>query len=829
MPASADALPVDAVLPDLLGILSHRNSAVLVAPPGAGKTTRVPLALLDAAWLGDGRIMVLEPRRLAARGAARHMAQQVGERLGERIGVRARLGTVIGPATRIEVVTEGVFTRMILDDPTLHGIGAVLFDEFHERSLDTDLGLALALDAQAGLRDDLRIVVMSATIDAARVAGMLGDASIISCEGRSFPVETRYLGRDSNGRLDERVAAATLQALQTEPGSALVFLPGQAEIRRVAERLKERIRDPHIDIVPLYAGLDASQQDDAISPSRAGRRKVVLATSIAETSLTIEGIRIVIDSGLARVPRYEPGSGLTRLQTVRVSRASADQRRGRAGRVEPGVCYRLWAQQETQSLAPFADPEIRNADLSRLLIDCATWGVTDPSALAWLDAPPGAALATARNDLTALGAIGTHARLTDLGRRISRLPLPPRVAAMLLQADELGLVDQAAEIAAILVERGLGGNDTDLTHRIATLRSDKSDRAVQMRQLARQWAAAAHSADAASAANEKPAAADIASPAAVLALAFPDRIAKARGREGLYLMANGRAARLDEDDPLAREPYLVIAETTGGAPNSRIRLACPLTEAELEQIAGDRIEAIRSSSFDPATAGVKTRSERRLGAIRLGFNTQDASPGDDTAVALCAGIVELGIDRLPWSRSQLQMRERVLFLREHDQSFPDLSDSALGARAAEWLLPFLAGKVRLADIDGNDLAHALDLIVSNPLRRRLEHEAPSHFEAPTGSRHPIDYRNQAAPTVSIRVQELFGLNEHPRLAGGAIPLSFELLSPAMRPIQITSDLPTFWRGSWRDVRAQMRGRYPKHEWPEDPANAKPTTRAKQRR
>ena len=828
------SLPIDAVRDELMAALDGRTSAVLVAPPGAGKTTRVPLWLLDASWLAGAKVLVLEPRRLAARGAAERMAGTLGERLGERIGMRARLASHIGPATRIEVVTEGVFTRMIIDDPELTGIGAVLFDEYHERSLDADLGLALALDAQRGLRPDIRILVMSATLDHQRVAGLLadartGEAPTIACEGRAYPVQTRYLGRDPTARIEEQMTSAVLRALDDEAGSVLAFLPGQAEIRRVAERLETRIASrPGIDLAPLYGALDLTEQDRAVAPSPPGRRKIVLATSIAETSLTIEGVRVVIDSGLSRVPRFEPGSGLTRLATVRVSRAAADQRRGRAGRLEPGVCYRLWSEPETQSLPAYAEPEIKSADLSGLLLDCAAWGVTDPCTLSWLDPPPAAAVAAARSELVASGAIALGGSLTQRGRHASRLPLPPRLAMMLLQAAEHSAENAAADIAAILVERGLGGNDSDIVVRLATFRADRGRRANDMRRLARNWARSAAGMVERSAATQAPL-----SPAAILAFAFPDRIAKSRDNAGQYLLANGRGARLGaplgEIDALARAEFLVVAEMTGTAAAARISLAAELPAPELEAIAGDRIQTNDVLAFDAQATQVRSRRVKSLGAIVLSAEPRKVTPGYDAEKALCDGIVELGLSRLPWSKTHAQLRDRAAFLRAKDpDAWPDLSLEALAACADDWLLPFLAGKTTLAHIAPDELGFALDRLLPGNGRDRLDTEAPTHFVAPTGNRFAIDYAGPGGPQVSVRAQELFGLDEHPTIGRKRTPLTFELLSPAHRPIQVTRDLPGFWRGSWRDVRADLRGRYPKHEWPEDPASAKPTARAKPR-
>ncbi|WP_072395450.1 ATP-dependent helicase HrpB [Hyphomicrobium sp. CS1GBMeth3] len=846
----AEPLPIDDALAPLAEALARGPAAVLVAPPGAGKTTRVPLALLDAPWLAGRKILLLEPRRLAARGAARRMAATLGEEVGETVGLRARLETRVSKKTRIEVLTEGVFTRMILDDPTLEGIGAVLFDEYHERSLDADFGLALAIDTQRSLREDLRLLVMSATLAGDKVAGLLGDAPLIASEGRSFPVDTRYLGKNPSERLEDRVASAIVRALRAEPGSILAFLPGQGEIRRTEERLRERIDARDAIIAPLYGALDRREQDTAIAPAPPGQRKVVLATSIAETSLTIEGVRVVIDCGVARIPRFDPDVGVTRLATVRVPRASADQRRGRAGRTEPGVCYRLWDEAETVSLPAFGDPEIRTADLAPLMLDCAEWGVTDPRTLAWLDPPAPAALDAACEELQALGALDADGRITEAGRRLRALPLPPRLAAMLIGAAHLGAEEEAAEIAAVLVERGLGGNDTALDHRLDTFRRDRSRRATEMRRLAQGWAKTARASSpphrgegagvggfpTASLRESRPpglphqgGGEQPPSTAALLALAYPERMAKARGPRGQYLLANGRGANLDPADPLARAPYLVVAEMQGAAGATRILLAAETDEAETLRIAGDRVRTTDEITFDQESRGVRARRVRRLGAITLSSEPRPADATPETAAILASGLATLGADKLPWSKAQLQLRDRVGFLRAAGEAdWPDLSDAALTTTLPDWLGPYLAGKTRLADVIAEDLGHALDALIPWALRRRLDEEAPTHFEAPTGNRHAIDYEGAGAPALHIRVQELFGLTTHPTIADGRLPLTLHLLSPAQRPIQITRDLPGFWQGSWAAVKAEMKGRYPRHPWPDDPANAMPTARAKPR-
>ncbi|MDP4593313.1 MAG: ATP-dependent helicase HrpB, partial [Beijerinckiaceae bacterium] len=616
-------LPVDEVIGDLKAVLRNGQAAVLVAPPGAGKTTRVPLALMDEDWVcgragnGEiagktaGKIIVLEPRRLAARAAADRMAQILGEPLGQTIGLRARLQSKTSPANRVEVVTEGVFTRMVMDDPSLEGVACVIFDEFHERSLDADQGLALVLDVQAGLREDLRIVVMSATLDGARVAKLLGDAPVIESHGRAFPVETRYLGRNTAIRIENAICEAVQRAIRADPGSILVFLPGQGEISRTASILGDVITDPTIDIAPLFGAMDRGTQDRAISPCEAGRRKIVLATSIAETSLTIEGVRIVIDSGLARTPRFEPGLGLTRLETVRVSQASADQRRGRAGRTEPGVCYRLWDEAGTKALAPFGQPEMLAADLSPLLLDLAQWGAREPAELSWLDAPPPAAVSEARKLLQRLDALDVDGAITATGRAMRALPLPPRLARMVLEAAKSGNQTMAADLAAVLVERGMGGTAIDLADRVEQFRRDRSRRAQDMRRMAQGWAQqAGQAARAVSSGSER-------SCGAILALAYPDRIAKARGANGAFLMANGRAGQIEPHGHLARVPWLAIAEIAGRAAAARILAAAELTPEEAVVIAGGDIQETEDIQFDRASASVKRRRLKRYGAIAM--------------------------------------------------------------------------------------------------------------------------------------------------------------------------------------------------------------------
>jgi ATP-dependent helicase HrpB len=833
LPRSFDTpLPIDAVLDELSQTLARSNAAVLVAPPGAGKTTRVPLALLDAPWVKGKKIIVLEPRRIAARASAERMAKTLDERAGETVGYRVRFGSKVSRATRIEVVTEGIFSRQILDDPELSDVAVVLFDEFHERSLDADLGLALARDAQTGLREDLRILVMSATLDGARVARLLGDAPVVASEGRAFAVETRYLGRKPDVPLERQMTDAVLAALRADPGSVLAFLPGAAEIRRTEGFLKERIHDASIEVVPLFGALDAAVQDRAIAPAPKDCRKVVLATSIAETSLTIEGVRIVVDSGLARVPRYEPDIGLTRLETVRASRAAVDQRRGRAGRTEPGICYRLWDEPQTASLVPFTPPEILSADLSSLVLDVAQWGVNDPTTLPFLDPPPAPALKEAKSLLRELGALDADDRITAEGKSLRALALPPRLSRMIVDSERFGSAEPAAAIAAILTERGLGGDGIDLDARLDQFRRERSQRASSARELARRWAAQVSSASRAEGRSPLPAAVvqggTELSAGVMLAFAYPDRIARNRGN-GSFVLANGRGAALEQTSSLARAPYIAVGELAGTAASGRILLAAPITQAEIEFYFADQIETAEEISFDRNAMALRARRRRSLHAVTLAEAPLALEASAETARILADGLIAAGLEKLPWSKQARQWRDRVMFLRKAEgDPWPDLSDQALAARREEWLVGALHDKTSLKDLSAGDLSEPLMALLPWDLRARVDREAPTHFEAPTGTQLPIDYEAGQGPTIAVRLQELFGLNTHPSIANGAVPLVLELLSPAHRPVQVTRDLPGFWRGSYAAVRSDLRGRYPRHPWPEDPANAPPTRRAKPR-
>jgi ATP-dependent helicase HrpB len=809
-------LPIHDALPALKSALAEREAAVLVAPPGAGKTTVVPLALLDQPWVGGGKIVMLEPRRLAARAAASRMAQTLGESVGETVGFRVRLQSKISARTRVEVVTEGVFTRMILDDPGLDGVAAVIFDEFHERSLDADLGLALARDAQGLVREDLKILVMSATLDGARISALLGDAPIVESQGRMFPVDTRYLGRDDRQRLEERVVRAVERALAEEGGSLLVFLPGQGEIRRTETMLRDRLRRPDVDVAPLYGALDPAEQDRAVAATAPGRRKVVLATSIAETSLTIEGVRVVIDCGLARVPRFDPSSGLTRLETVRVSRAAADQRRGRAGRTEPGVCYRLWDEPETRALPAFARPEILEADLSNLALNLARWGARDVGGLAFLDKPPTAAFNEARILLNRLQALDGQGGLTAHGRALADMPLAPRLAHMVVRAAASGQAERGAKIAAVLSEQGLGGREVDLRHRLESFDRDRSPRARDARTLSERWARSAGRAFGATPLDD----------ALLLAEAYPERVARARGKPGEYQLAGGRGVYLEPTDALARETWLAVGELGGGEARDRILLAAPLDEVALREAFADRLVA--EDRLEPDARGkVRARRLLRLGKLVVEERLLDKVDPGLVAKALLDQVRREGLSAVPLGEGANALRRRMAFLRNRDaESWPDLSEAALLERLADWLEPLLAGRSALSQLGDGALTDAIRTLVPWDLHRRLDAEAPARFTAPTGSSFAIDYGADGGPRVDVRVQELFGLTAHPTVGGA--PLVLALLSPGHKPIQITRDLPGFWKGSWREVKSEMKGRYPRHVWPDDPAGAAPTTRAKPR-
>lgn len=820
IPSALPLLPITDRLGALAQALEAGNRAVLSAPPGAGKTTLVPLHLLKQAWRGDGRIILLEPRRLAARAAASRMASLLGETAGETVGYRMRLDNRISGRTRIEVVTEGVFIRMILDDPELRGVAAVLFDEFHERSLDADLGLALALDVQSALRPDLRLVVMSATLDIDRIASLLSDPPVIISEGRSFPVEIRHRDRPGDERVEDSVASTVLNTLAVEAGSILAFLPGQAEIRRVAERLQGKV-GTDVMIAPLYGLLSQAEQDAAIRPAAAGTRKVVLSTSIAETSITIDGVRVVIDSGLQRLPVYEPSTGITRLETVRVSRASADQRAGRAGRTEPGIAIRLWHAGQTAALPAFTPPEILSSDLAGLALDMAHWGVADPRQLLLLDMPPEAALKEARQLLIGLGALDGAFQLTAKGRRMRDFGLPPRLAAMVLGASEHGQGQTAAELAVLLTEQGLGGSDLDLDERLRQFRRDKGERARNARALAKRLSSGL--ADRTDDANVP-----TSSAGALLIHAFPDRIARQRGGRGRFVMANGRGAEIAASERLAGSELLVIADLTGKAAQARVLAAAEIMRGDIELLTPNAISTVNESGFDLASRQVRARRVTRLGAIVFDEQPLAKPRGEEAARALADGVRMVGLAALSFSKAAEQLRQRLGFLyRSLGAPWPDTSDEGLLARLDDWFVPYQSGVTSFQEVSAGSLHDGLMALVPGGSQRELDKFVPTHFTAPTGQAHPIRYDGEE-PVLQIRVQELFGLKSHPTIGGGKLPLLLELTSPAHRPIQTTRDLPGFWAGSWKDVRAEMRGRYPKHPWPEEPALAQPTTRAKPR-
>ena len=822
-------LPIDALLPDVRKALVEHASLVIEAPPGAGKTTRMPLALLDADWLRGRKLVMLEPRRLAARAAAHYMAAQLGEAVGQTVGYRVRLDTKIGPRTRLEVVTEGVLTRLLQSDVALSDYGLVIFDEFHERSLHADLALALCLEARQALRPDLRLLVMSATLDGAAVARLLGDALRLTSAGRSFPVETHYRAMAGRERLEPQLATVIQRVLDEESGSVLVFLPGGGEIRRVATMLQDGLPSD-VAVMPLYGDLPQAAQDAAILPAAPGQRKVVLASSIAETSLTIEGVRVVVDAGLGRVPRFDPVSGLTRLVTVRVSRASADQRRGRAGRTEPGVCFRLW--REDERLEAQIVPEILQADLAPLALELAQWGAQDTARLSWLDPPPSAALSQAHDLLQELEALDAAGRITAHGRQLLELPLHPRLAHMVVKSAAWNAGWLACLLAALLSERDIfsgSGRHADVAARLRVLTGESASgaqadrsRLNRVRAIARDIARQAGIAPEASVLPEQA--------GRLLALAYPDRIAKRRpGKQPRYLLANGRGAYLSADDPLAGAEWLAVAELDGDPREACIFLAARADEVELRELFAERIVTCDRVDWDENEAAVQAVREQALGAIVL-EQRQLANPEPQKIMALMmAAVRRLGVNCLPWSRELRNWQARVLLLRRvQGESWPDVSDAHLLATLDVWLAPCLAGRTRLAHLANLPLKQTLESLLDYRQRRELDELAPTQFTVPTGSHIPIDYTAGETPVLAVRLQELFGLAVTPAIGGGRMPLLLHLLSPAGRPLQITRDLAGFWKSSYRDVKKDMQGRYPKHPWPDDPLHAEPTRRAKRK-
>ncbi|MCL4779427.1 MAG: ATP-dependent helicase HrpB [Gammaproteobacteria bacterium] len=828
-------LPVTAALPELAAALSHTGLAVLQAPPGAGKSTGVPLALLDAPWLAGQRMLVLEPRRLAARAVANRMASLLGENVGETVGYRMRLDTKVGPRTRIEVVTEGILTRQLQRDPALDGVALVIFDEFHERSLQADLGLALTLDVRRQLRPELRLLVMSATLDSAAVSRLLDDAPLIAAPGLSFPVETRYAERDSSDHLDRQVTAAIHRALREETGDLLVFLPGAGEIRRVESLLGGNIE---AQLHPLYGDLPREAQERAIQPAADGQRKVVLATNIAETSLTIEGVRVVIDSGLERRNLFDPRSGMNRLETVPISLASAEQRRGRAGRLAPGVCYRLWTEARQRSLAAHTPPEIASADLAPLALELACWGTHDPATLAWLTPPPAGPLAQARELLQTLGALDERGRISAHGRDMHRLGTHPRLAHLLLRAQQAGVASTGCALAALLGERDVlrsrpKERDADLRTRLELLarQADAAGHPDADRQALRQVQRSAESFARQLGLRGTPADIDMHAAGWLLASAYPDRIARARTPgSGRYQLSNGRGAFFAEPQSLANSEFLAIADLDAGQREARIFTAAPLGLDEIEAHFGEAIQDSVRVYWEEREQAVLARRQRRLGELLLDDAAVRNPDPAQTAVAMLAGIRSMGLDALPWTADLRQWQARVLLARaaqpEAMPPWPDVSDATLAATLESWLLPWLEGVSRRTHLARLELRAALHGLLDWQQQQRLEEFAPTHLAVPSGSRIAIDYLDGPVPSLSVRLQEVFGLRETPRIAGGRVGVLLKLLSPARRPVQVTRDLESFWKTAYHDVRRELKGRYPKHYWPEDPHQAEPTRRAR---
>jgi ATP-dependent helicase HrpB len=821
---------------------------VLQAPPGAGKTTRVPLALLDEPWLAGRKIVLLEPRRLAARAAAGFMARMLGERVGETVGYRVRMDTKVGPRTRVEVVTEGVLARLLQADPALEGIGLVIFDEFHERSVHADLGLALTLQTRSVLRDDLRLLVMSATLDGGPIAAMIAEGPghttpIVTSEGRSFPVETRHVARPAGSPLEPAVVAVVRRALANDEGDVLVFLPGAVEIRRVETLLAETSLPSGAYVAPLFGNLSQQAQDRAIEPGRSGTRKVVLSTSIAETSLTIEGVRVVVDGGLMRVPRFSPRSGMTRLETVRVTRASADQRRGRAGRVAPGICYRLWSEHEEQHLAAQGRPEILDADLAPLALELAEAGITDPAELRWLDPPPKAALAQARELLRQLGAFDASGRITDHGREMARVALHPRLAHMLITATALGQGALACDIAALLSERDIfrftagAPIDADLRLRLEALRdaargrspTTHADAASVERGAVQRVLSVSRDLSRLVRLDPRSSILDSSNSGLLLAFAYPDRVAQWRAASsGRFLLRNGSGAALPSPQALAAEPYVVIAELGGRPPEGRIYLAAPVTLEEIETHFAEQIEHEQVVAWDAEAGAVRARDRERLGALVLRERPLPTPDPAAVAAALLEAIAQAELRDLPWTDATRQLQQRMAFMHHLDPAWPDVSDAALTSTISDWLAPHVYGLARRDDLRRLDLAAILLGMLGWEQRAALDEIAPSHVAVPSGSRIRVDYTDPRSPVLAVRLQELFGLTETPRVGRGRVPLTLHLLSPAHRPVQMTTDLAGFWRTGYFEVRKELKGRYPKHYWPDDPLQAVPTRHVRPR-
>ena len=794
-----NAFPVLAVLPDLLGSFRTVPNAVLIAPPGAGKTTMVAPALLDEPYC-DGQILLLSPRRLAARMAAERISENLGETVGGRVGYATRLDSKHGPKTRILVMTEGIFRNRIISDPELLGVSAVLFDEVHERSIDSDFGLALALETQSAFRPDLRLLAMSATLDGARFSQLMDDAPVLESEGKRWPLEYLYVGRRTEQTIEIDIVRTVRQALLEQQGDLLVFLPGVREIDRAFDALGSCGSD--IVVHKLHGQIDPAAQRLAVRRDVEGRRKVIFATNIAETSLTIDGVRVVIDSGLARRARFDQAAGVTRLVTERASLSAATQRAGRAARQQAGIAYRLWEEAGNGGLPPFDPPEILESDLAPLLLDCARWGENDPAKLRWLDLPPAAAVQQARKLLMSVDALDAHGHITSHGTMLANLPLPPNLAHMVALAAQSGQAEDAAMLAVLLQERGLGGQGEDIETRFERFVRERGAKADAARMLAQRIARLC------GASGDK----QMLSIGGLIGSAFPDRIAKRRDAKGeKWISAMGRGLQLDAASLLARAEWLAVADVQGAASGARILSAAALTEAEIVDRFGHCIESKQTLTYDKSTDRVDARVQRRLGAIVLSEGRVEKPDPQAVASALMAAVQDMGIDALPWPLSARALRERA-----HFAGIASLRDDALAERMEQWLLPLLAKANRLRDVAPSGLTNALDNMLGWDTRTRIDQIAPTSFKSPAGTEHHIDYAAEAGPTVELRVQALFGLDSHPLVGANRLPLVLSLTSPAGRPIQTTRNLPEFWRGSWRDVAKEMRGRYPKHNWPDAP-------------
>ncbi|KPQ30710.1 MAG: ATP-dependent helicase HrpB [Marinobacter excellens HL-55] len=820
-------LPIDEILPELNQTLEKTTTVLLQAPPGAGKTTRVPLALLDAPWRQHRKILMLEPRRLAARTAARYMAKQLGEQPGQTVGYRTRLDTRVSGNTKIEVVTEGILTRLIQSDPMLDDYAAILFDEFHERSLQADLGLALARETQQVLREDLRILVMSATLDTAPIARILDDVPVLSSAGRAFPVEVIYRPGGRNGRMADQVVALVQEALREQTGSMLVFLPGAGEIRRVAQQL-QGLLPTNVLLAPLYGNLKSDEQDRAIAPAPEGIRKVVLATAIAETSLTIEGVRVVIDAGQQRRAVFDPNSGMTRLMTGRLSKASAEQRKGRAGRIEPGVCYRLWSESEQFGLADFTPPEIQQADLAPLVLELAQWGARSPDQIAWIDQPPSAHWQQAVTLLQWLDMLDADGAITDHGKAARELGLHPRLAHMVLKGRALGFGQLAAELAALLEERDLlgPGSGADLHERIRVLRGERGQRGLDAARLkAIQQATKRLCPQPES--QDLPSATEV---GRLLAQAYPDRVARRRpGSMPRYQLSNGKGAVLREDDALARQDWLVAADLDGQSREATIYLAAPVDLADLERDLAANIEERDEALWDDKRGTVVARNVRKLGALVLAERALARVNTELLQQGLLDAVRRKGLASLPWTPGARQWCARVqLLARQFPGDWPEVSEAALLDSLERWLAPFLTGMTRWSDLSSLSLMRALDSLLAYPQQQQLESLAPRSLAIPTGQNVALDYTAENGPVLAAKLQALFGWTETPTVAGGRVPVVIHLLSPAQRPLAVTADLASFWKNAYPEVRKDTRGRYPKHPWPEDPFTATPQQGTKKR-